>query len=82
MMAAGKVSPTVQLHLAGFLFIMLLFTSVAWPAGALRITVICLGPCDKFPDCNAACKAKNHPKGGICMGPVKGSPACCCNVSS
>ncbi|KAB2602070.1 hypothetical protein D8674_003075 [Pyrus ussuriensis x Pyrus communis] len=82
MMATGKVSPTVQLHLVGFLCIILLFTSVAGPAGALRPTVTCIGSCDQFPDCNAACKARNHPNGGICMGPVKRTPACCCNVAS
>ncbi|KAI5315591.1 hypothetical protein L3X38_044767 [Prunus dulcis] len=75
MAAGGKVSPFVR-----FLCIALLLASVAGPAGALRITEICQGPCSDFPDCRGTCISKKFPKGGLCMGYGTQPPACCCFV--
>ncbi|KAB2602069.1 hypothetical protein D8674_003074 [Pyrus ussuriensis x Pyrus communis] len=81
-MAAALLNcPTGRLHLVGFFCIILLFTSVAGPAGALNENYRCLGPCNKFPGsgCNAACKFWHFNKAvWIVFGKNK-DPLCCCS---
>ncbi|PQQ20068.1 hypothetical protein Pyn_07002 [Prunus yedoensis var. nudiflora] len=50
-------------------------------SGTIRVPVVCLGPCSDFKDCNGACIAKQHPKGGACMGFGTEPPTCCCNTN-